>query len=84
MRLIDADELLKSPRTYRNIVDCSIGEEYILKAPTIDAKPIIHARWIRDKFKDYCSNCGYDYGDCYNLVGVKYCYHCGAKMDLEK
>lgn len=48
--------------------------------PTADVKPVIHAEWVLDDEHDYCcSECG-QYSPC----KYSYCYHCSAKMDLQK
>ena len=56
------------------------------KAPTIDAVPVRHGKWIfnpSDAFeamfaKPKCSECGFESAD-----GGNYCPHCGARMDEE-
>ena len=60
---------------------------YIDEIPTLDAVPVVHARWIdlRESYSDIqagrCSNCGVEVagvdGD------VNYCFNCGARMDGE-
>ena len=87
MRLIDADAL--RDRVYHEAFEtdtpdqkwdsgCWIRykmfERNIKNAPTIDAVPVKHGRWINDN----CSECGlYVYhGDMRN-----YCPNCGARMD---
>lgn len=56
----------------------------IEEAPTIEAKPVVHGRWINKNPHGYewifvCSNCdyvdGYPFNDRHN-----YCPNCGAKM----
>lgn len=85
MKLIDKEHALEffALTSWGSSIPTEVVGNCILNFEEIDAQPVIHARWIKDKFKDYCSNCGADYGGCYNLIGVKYCYHCGAKMDEE-
>lgn len=90
MRLIDADALL------RNTVYNTLSAPYITKrdveeAPTVDAVPVVHGRWIVDEMADghpvwVCSVCGEE--DCYAFTWgeVKrqddlYCPKCGAQMD---
>ena len=57
MRLIDADALVNK---YPEI--CSRSMKYNLDlSPTIDAKPVVHARWIEDGYNEIpcvCSYCG--------------------------
>lgn len=58
----------------------------ILNAPTVDAVPVVHARWIEKEKYTFgvmydCSICGnriLDNGHSWN-----YCPNCGAKMDGE-
>ena len=52
----------------------------IADAPTINADPVKHGRWVKDEEKDmkHCSECGYRVYFTHN-----YCPSCGAKMDLE-
>ena len=88
MRPIDADALRRDidlapdewakGRTINGIID---------EQPTIDAEPVRHGRWIdlRESYNDVpharCSVCGnVIYGIEY---AHKYCFRCGAKMDLE-
>ena len=58
------------------------GEEIIKNAPTIEAVPVRHGRWVwRNKcepfeFKYECSIC-HDGSD----LESKYCQNCGARMD---
>lgn len=54
-------------------------------APTIDAEPVRHGRWVYGEDVDIqCSECG---GDAmsdwmkYTQVYSNYCPHCGVKMD---
>lgn len=86
MRLIDAD---KVPEAF-NYEDGSWWfQDRIDELPTVDAKPVVHAKWIREDVEGLgwhriCSNCRNNilfnyYG---NDVFSKYCPHCGAKMDL--
>lgn len=91
MRLIDADELLKtiekvcfSPEWARFRVDFgSKGErDYIIReivnAPTIEERPT--GEWILQGMIYYCSNCGHDCGES----GDNFCGNCGAKMKGEE
>lgn len=62
--------------------------------PAADVAPVVHGRWIqleriRDRFVDEghdfkyeCSECSYEDIHSENIE-VPYCWHCGAKMDLE-
>ena len=97
MRLIDADavyEILESCEikkdTYGSLLNdwdhgynCGIerAESEIECAPTIDAVPIRHGKWITKstggEYFDCCSECGYIEWDSPN----NYCPNCGARMD---
>lgn len=106
MRLIDAEalrETLKAVLLLSVFSDEAEEEKQALKhgnklvrelvdgLPTIDAAPVVHARWKRyfvkagEEFHDhaYCSACrkastawAPDITDA-----MRYCFHCGAKMD---
>lgn len=81
MRLIDADELydeieydaLFNVQTAKDIV------ELIFSAPTIEAVPVRHGKWITQdssRTKFMCSECKFkNYGG-----HEKYCPNCGASM----
>ena len=90
-RLIDA-EALKHKRViaiYGNLEQGLEEKEVVYvddidNAPTIEAKPVVHAHWECTQWYEYqCSNCG-DFAllndkniDCKS----NYCPHCGAVMD---
>lgn len=86
-RLIDADALMKwlqSPTGFRtNCEDCTsidcldcIIEEAIANAPTIDAEPVRHGRWVW--FENWlestpanpreCLDCGWQCSECKNAL----------------
>lgn len=93
MRLIDADALKAELGDQRLDNDfCICGDEstirdFIDAAPTEDAEPVRHGKWIPVYGPDYnnniavkCSICGHE--DEHNInVEVPYCWFCGAKMD---
>ena len=96
MRLIDADALKKEiKRTYCTGCDnysglrckaCATNDalDMVEDAPTIDAEPVRHGRWIFDSGVDYCEKCS----ECKSskpphYISDNYCPTCGAKMDLE-
>ena len=90
MRLIDADALMAEDfaDSFIDSYDQAIFEAIIEKTPTIEAEPVKHGRWI--EFKNpvigryfTCSICGKDENHHTAVVG-KYCWNCGAKMDLEE
>lgn len=83
MRLIDADVLIED--VDGDLTD-SIAEgraiEKIMNAPTVDAVPVRHGKWIRDEFGARCSDCGlYAYRDKFDKPWESpYCPICGARM----
>lgn len=95
MRLIDADNLI--PMIRYATIDSEVGifpiligfdaiKKVVDEAPTIDAEPVRHGKWIVDAedcrhqiewFK--CSQCDFPTSTAY-----KYCPNCGARMDGER
>ena len=95
MRLIDADALLEDGIRIRQ----GLNEDGILyipmrdvnqsikKAPTVDAAPVVHGRWINwgksgtPTYENYgtCSVCHEDAE--IHTEHRNYCPNCGAKMD---
>lgn len=52
--------------------------------PAADVQEIKHGKWIPDKKREgivICSEC--KRGECCDWFRYKYCYECGARMDLE-
>lgn len=87
MRPIDADALINDRE---NFIVIGAGDNIcidiadIAKAPTIEAEPVKHGRWIEDHDYLKCSECSvmvkrdftfFDIGDW------NYCPNCGARMD---
>lgn len=100
MRLIDAEALIDEINEMWKIHPAGLENRKILSfeavidligaAPTIEAKPVVSARWEIEKYqapfddelqyKMTCSKCGYDY--CSDEVYfLEYCARCGAQMD---
>lgn len=82
MRLIDADALINTLNKEKIEFNEDINY-FILYAPTIDAEPVRHGKWIKSEKSDFeweCSECGYGLTD----NKLTYCYDCGAKMDLDE
>ena len=85
MRLIDADELLKSAVCLDGVCNVSVvGVDDIENAPTIDLESLRpHGEWVYGEDIDIqCSACVADAmtaGD-YRQVKSNYCPNCGAKM----
>lgn len=104
MRLIDADALIKNNglesatkygnksaeqlnRSYSTMMLYEI-EDMIDCAPTVDAEPVKHGRWIDDHDFAICSLCDriiydayYEFRDKNDASFHNYCPYCGAKMD---
>ena len=89
-RLIDADKLYDKVEAYyksiggqSHVIARKVLDE-ICDAPTIDAKPVVHARVQLipgdGKFRDtyVCSACNRYVEGAY----TEFCSHCGAKLDL--
>ena len=102
MRLIDAEaffeEEFKRCGDFPLVGTCSKDNEYLGNrlslAPTIEAKPVAHGRWIPltecANEGVYCSICKKkvwksDYAQCSkksrNKLESNYCPNCGARMD---
>ena len=92
MRLMDSDALLKVPNvrkvteydeTGEGITYLAVPVEAIENAPTIEAEPVRHGKWMMitdSKHWGVCSECSrQDYIDPL----ATHCRYCGAKMDLE-
>ena len=81
MRLIDAEALLEEANTEGAYG--YVNATQIANAPTIEAKPIVHAHWNDD---GRCTNCGEHapfllWADTWHES--EYCHGCGAQMDEE-
>ena len=89
MRLIDADELKKKKKhSYKEFFENVVSVADIDNAPTIDAEPVRHGRWVMVKRGEQhnhyqCSECGQFLITSEDLIRKeKYCYTCGAKMEV--
>lgn len=63
-------------------IDVAIAD--LADAPTIDAAPVVHGRWIETPSfaPEYgCSECGQSY-EWWESSEAHYCPNCGAKMDM--
>lgn len=97
MRLIDADALLEHVQCRLHFDDVisktidkcvEITRRLISDAPTIEAEPVRHGRWIDAYCGKYanakyiCSCCGKRaHSDDWKWELSDFCPHCGAKMD---
>ena len=96
MRLIDADALFVnldgmmavSPTGY---IHGDTVADMISDAPTVDALPVRHGKWIYgNDFHWYtasCNKCGYQRRTDIKADGWnqwRYCPNCGARMDAER
>lgn len=97
MRLIDAEAFLKTeidrcgsaPLVGTYTSDNEYLSDRLKKAPTLEAKPVVHGHWIEQEDGNLdtyytCSSCKEDFDliagtPCENLYN--YCPSCGAKMD---
>lgn len=83
MRLIDADEAIKRAECF------NWDTTAINNAPTVDAVPVRHGKWITDFIERnssgvrphylYCSECHHSQYSRQHMP--KYCPNCGAKME---
>lgn len=94
MRLIDAEAFLKTEidrcGSAPLVGTCTSDNEYLSdrlkKAPTIEAKPVVHGRWIDKVEYGVCTECGGRSGTQYDGVEpiplmTQFCPNCGAQMD---
>ncbi len=97
MRLIDAEAFLKTEidrcGSAPLVGTCTSDNEYLSdrlkKAPTIEAKPVVHAHWEYHGGDDdmelygFCSYCGKGRLTEDDILRLKplLCPYCGAKMD---
>ena len=79
MRLIDADALLEQMKRRKDYIGRPSDPVCLVEdAPTVDAVPVRHGRWIkREVFR--CSEC-----ISLSMRTYPYCCICGAKMDGER
>ena len=85
MRLIDADALETKAKTiYMEFENVAVPSRVIPfselhLAPTIDAEPARHGRWIPETYSiSKCSMC--EQHHFAHVESWKYCPNCGAKM----
>lgn len=89
MRLIDADMCMEKIKDMPITYDAETVQrciEVLSNAPTIDAEPVRHGKWIDETFKPWglvhhpfkCNLCG-EHAE----FASPYCPNCGARMDEE-
>lgn len=93
--LIDRDDLMRKHTTcllhnngHNTVAELQVLLKLINEQPTVDAVPVVHAKWLHDDYgANYCSKC-YEYAyedEKYRMIWhVRYCPSCGAKMDEEE
>lgn len=89
-RLIDADALRKKATVVTEYDEDGWGVDLLAVplcdvelAPTIEAEPVRHGRWVHDYNNVYaCDNC-LEREAMSNKNKKPYCPNCGAKMDTE-
>lgn len=97
LRLIDADALVRVMCHHCTEYDSCTSQNgkcddfdmiIIDHAPTIDAVPVVHGRWIDSMCRDWrCSECSEKINKVRNVDGYcyddkpNYCPNCGARMD---
>lgn len=91
-------DLISKAALFNSIANCHDKAEIfamIQSAPTVDAVPVVHGRWIPHVVdarkgtmsidEDVCSVCGKDFLQIRETGCVwNYCPNCGAKMDGER
>lgn len=63
-------------------------KRYVKRVPSADVAPVVHAKWVFNGICTSCSACGSNKptkAHDHKLASreVRFCYFCGAKMDLE-
>lgn len=85
MRLIDADALIEIAK--QDGAYDYVSAEEIANAPTIDAEPVKHGRWIDrgtvcQRYE--CSVCGDQHDWLILPNNINFCPNCGCAMTKEK
>ena len=74
------------PRYVAQLNERTALKHEIMDAPTVEAKEVVHGKWVMRGGRLYCSNCGNrallekDRDDWYGYVASDFCPHCGADM----
>lgn len=85
MRLIDADKLKMNFDIVIRDENVGCSFKMIDKQPTVDAEPVRHGKWIKEKpmiggAYYRCSVCG-NTENKHTAVKGHYCWFCGARME---
>lgn len=91
--LVNEFEWLKSVVNESSKSEVEETIQRIRNAPAVEARPVVHGRWVYSDWGWVCSVCGenalqkveYSRG-CYmgcETIESNFCPHCGAKMDKE-
>lgn len=80
MRLIDAYKVRCDRDDFDTYADYVKAFDAINEAPTVDAVPVVHGKWISGVM---CSKCGYRTYE-WLTPEFHYCPNCGARMDAER
>ena len=92
-RAIDIDAALDRYYAEWELQDICSGEEdrdWLMKcineAPTIEAEPVKHGKWIeKEEGKLCCTECEYTYKHFNDeFPKLKYCPNCGSRMEVAK
>ena len=82
MRMIDAHLAQEIADRNLTVADAGVVQFVLSHTPTIEAEPVIHAKWlVIDSVESLavCSHCG---RSDVIVCGATRCRFCGAKMDL--
>lgn len=81
-RLIDADVLIEDVRQHsESYFADDFAHIWVDKQPTVEAKPIRHAYWIRHEDWEEEGGCGWECSECgKHSDDTCYCPNCGARM----
>lgn len=89
IELIDKDKAINALITImrEHSLEEDVQSEIILcllNVPTVEAKPVVHGKWIEYEVPHIicCSEC--DWGTGIDEKGFKFCPNCGADMRGEK
>ena len=83
MRLIDAEPIMKFIQDGLNSGEFGYDQIKVMGeiqyAPIVDAKPVVHGRWVLKDYGWYCSECGQSLYKGFS----NFCPNCGADMKEE-